>query len=94
MNPKDEISVTEKTSKKWRVFLDSKFNFQFIVNLSGTPHMGNNYDSDIIYKYNIMDAMTGEKSGNFVIKKISYVQKDTAINEREKFEIIYNNHLQ
>ena len=94
LNPTDGIGVTEKKQvKKWKEFLlDSKFNFQFIVNLSGTPYMGNNYASDVIYRYSIMDAMTGRKADNFVIKKINYVQKDTAINEQERFEIIYGNH--
>lgn len=95
MNPNDEVGVTEKKQvKKWKEFLqDPKFNFKFIVNLSGTPYLGNNYATDVIYRYNIMDAMTGKKAGNFVIKKINYVQKDTAINEQERFEIIYSNHI-
>lgn len=94
MNPKEEVGVSEKRQvKKWKEFLlDSKFNFKFIVNLSGTPYLGNNYATDVIYRYNIMDAMTGVKAGNFVIKKINYVHKDAAINEQERFEIIYNNH--
>ncbi len=94
MNPKEEVGVTEKKQvKKWKEFLqDPKFNFKYIVNLSGTLYLGNNYAADVIYRYNIIDAMRGKKAGNFVIKKINYVQKDTAINERERFEIIYNNH--
>jgi len=94
MNPKDEVGVTEKKQvKKWKEFLiEPKFNFRFIVNFSGTPYLGNNYATDVIYRYNIMDAMTGKKAGNFVIKKINYVQKDTAINEQERFEIILSNH--
>ena len=94
MNPKEEIGVTEKQHvKKWKEFLlDSKFDFQFIVNLSGTPYHGNIYATDVIYRYDLMDAMAGKNAGNFVIKKIDYVQKDTAINQQERFEIIYSNH--
>jgi len=96
MNPKEEVGTTEKTGmKKWKEFLiDPKYNFKYIVNFSGTPYIGNNYFADVIYRYNIMQAMEGQKAGNFVIKKINYVQKDTAINENERFQIIYKNHLE
>jgi len=95
MNPKEEVGTTEKTGmKKWKEFLiDPKYNFKYIVNFSGTPYIGNNYFTDVVYRYNIMQAMEGQKAGNFVIKKINYVQKDTAINENERFQIIYKNHL-
>ena len=94
MNPNEEVGSTErKYVKKWKEFLvDQKYEFRYIVNLSGTPYLGNNYSADVIYRYNIMDAMTGRKAGNFIIKKIDYVQKDFAINEIERFEIIYHNH--
>ena len=94
MNPKAESSRTDQAiMKEWKIFLqDQKYNFKYIVGLSGTPYIGNEYASDTIYRYNIMQAMEGDKAGNFVIKKINYVQKDEAINERERFEIIYMNH--
>jgi len=95
MNPKEEVGTAEKTRmKKWKEFLiDPKYNFKYIVNFSGTPYIGNNYFTDVIYRYNIMQAMEGQKAGTFVIKKVNYVQKDTAINENERFQIIYKNHL-
>jgi len=95
MNPKEEIGTTEKTGmKKWKEFLiDPKYNFKYIVNFSGTPYIGNNYFTDVVCRYNIMQAMEGRKAGTFVIKKVNYVQKDTAINENERFQIIYKNHL-
>jgi len=95
MNPKEEVGSTDKTNvKKWKEFLqDKKYDFKYIVNLSGTPYLGDRYATDVIYRYNIMDAMTGIKAGNFVIKKINYVQKDSAINEKERLEIIYHNHI-
>ncbi len=95
MNPKEEVGTTEKTGmKKWKEFLiDPKYNFKYIVNFSGTPYIGNNYFTDVVCRYNIMQAMEGQKAGAFVIKKVNYVQKDTAINENERFQIIYKNHL-
>jgi len=95
MNPKEEVATTEKTGmKKWKEFLiDPKYIFKYIVNFSGTPYIGNNYFTDVVYRYNIMQAMEGQRAGNFVIKKVDYVQKDEAIKESERLEIIYKNHL-
>lgn len=94
MNPRAERSTRDSTAmKEWKKFLqDEKYNFKYIVGFSGTPYMGNEYATDVVYRYNIMQAMEGDRAGNFVIKKIDYVQKDEAINERERFEIIYSNH--
>ena len=96
MNPTSEIGASDKQAmKEWKKFLqDKKYNFKYIVGFSGTPYMGNEYARDVVCRYNIMQAMEGDKAGNFVIKKIDYVQKDEAINDRERFEIIYNNHLE
>jgi len=94
MNLIEVASTSEKTSiKKWKEFLlDPQFNFKYIVNFTGTPYIGNNYFADVIYRYNIMEAMEGKKAGNFVIKKINYVEKEDAISEKERMEIIYQNH--
>lgn len=94
MNPRAETSTRDATAmKEWKKFLqDERYNFKYIVGFSGTPYMRNEYALDVIYRYNIMQAMEGDRAGNFVIKKIDYVQKDEAINERERFEIIYTNH--
>jgi type III restriction enzyme len=94
MNPKDEAGATDrKYVKKWKEFLaDDKYNFHYIVNLSGTPYLGNSYASDVIYRYNIMDALNGKKASKFVIKKINYVDRETAVPENERLEIIYQNH--
>lgn len=94
MNPKAEPSKKESEAmKEWKKFLrDPKYDFKYIVGFSGTPYLGNEYARDVVYRYNIMQAMEGDKAANFVIKKINYVQKDEAINEIERFEIIYHNH--
>ncbi len=94
MNPKVETSTTDsKAMKEWKKFLlDKKYAFKYIVGFSGTPYMGDEYATDVVYRYNIMQAMEGDKADNFVIKKIDYVQKDEAIDDRERFEIIYSNH--
>jgi len=94
MNPKLESTKTESAiMKKWKEFLDDKkYNFKYIVGFSGTPYLGNNYMSDVVYRYNIMQAMEGDLASNFVIKKVDYVQKEEAINNLERLKIIYKNH--
>jgi len=96
MNPKEETSSSNKEAmKEWKKFLqDEKYNFRYIVGFSGTPYFENVYASDVVCRYNIMQAMEGDKAGSFVIKKINYVQKDEAIDNRERFEIIRKNHLE
>jgi len=96
MNPKEETSSSDKEAmKEWKKFLqDGKYKFKYIVGFSGTPYFENVYSSDVVYRYNIMQAMEGDKAGSFVIKKINYVQKDEAIDDRERFEIIRKNHLE
>lgn len=94
MNPKAETNASDaEAMKEWKKFLrDKEYNFRYIVGLSGTPYLGDAYASDVVYRYNIMQSMEGVKAGNFVIKKIDYVQKDEAINDTERFEIVYENH--
>lgn len=96
MNPKEETSSSDKEAmKEWKKFLeDGKYNFRYIVGFSGTPYLENIYASDVVYRYNIMQAMEGDNAGSYVIKKINYVQKDEAIDDGERFEIIRKNHLE
>jgi len=96
MNPKEETSNLDKMAmKEWKKFLgDRKYNFRYIVGFTGTPYLENVYATDVIYRYNIMQAMEGDKAGRFMIKKINYVQKDEALDDRERFEIIRKNHME
>jgi type III restriction enzyme len=96
MNPREETSSSDKEAmKEWKKFLqDGKYNFRYIVGFSGTPYLENIYASDVVYRYNIMQAMEGDNAGSYVIKKINYVQKDEAIDDGERFEIIRKNHLE
>jgi len=62
------FSPTDNIIKKWLDFLkDDDFSFQFIVNLSGTPYIGDEYFYDILYRYPIRDAIE-----DGVIKKVDY----------------------
>lgn len=73
---------------EWKKFLDDpKYNFKFILNLSGTPYKGNNYFNDVVYRYSIRDAIIQK-----YVKDIDYLNKDEAKDWKEKWQAILNNH--
>lgn len=94
MNPEAELSKTATVAMlEWKKFLmDKRYNFKYIVGFTGTPYKGNEYARDVICRYSIMQAMEGDLAGNFVIKKIDYVQKAEARGWHQKMEEIYANH--
>jgi type III restriction enzyme len=76
--------------KKWKEFLlDKKYNFRYIVGDTGTAYIGNDYFTDVIYRYSLRQAIE-EKT----IKTIKYVAEDSPGGENEKFQKIYDNHLE
>jgi len=79
-----------RTLKKWKEFLlDPKYSFKFIVNLSGTCYIGNDYFSDVIHRFSLRDAIEAKFA-----KSISYVVEDSSSNQDEKFQKIYHNHME
>lgn len=89
MNPKVEVSTTDKIGmKKWKEFIvNPKFGFRYVVNSTGTPYIGNNYFTDVVYRYAILNAMEDRWT-----KKIKYVDEEEARNWQEKIQEIYDNH--
>jgi type III restriction enzyme len=82
------MSPSDTALKKWKEFLiEPKYGFRYIVNLSGTCYVGDEYFSDVIYRYSIRQAIEDR-----VVKTIRYVAEDTSSNEQEKFQKIYDNH--
>lgn len=94
MNPQEESSKTEaQAMKEWKKFLtDKKFNFKYIVGVTGTPYLANEYARDVVYRYSIMQAMEGDLAGNWVIKKVEYLKESSAKTWAHKLEEIYANH--
>src|SRR3990172_3288417 len=84
MNPSD------MALKKWKEFLlDPKYGFKYIVNLSGTCYIGNDYFTDVIHRFSLKDSIE-EK----FVKSIRYVAEDSSGSEDEKFQKIYENHIE
>lgn len=83
MNPSD------KALKRWKEFLlDPELGFKYIVNVSGTCYIGNDYFTDVIHRFSLRDAIEAK-----FVKSIRYVAEDSSESEDEKFQKIYDNHI-
>ncbi|MBU1131892.1 DEAD/DEAH box helicase family protein [Patescibacteria group bacterium] len=81
-------SSSEKDIRKWKAFLlSSDFNFKYILGLTGTAYINDEYFNDVIYRYSIREAVNDK-----VVKSVDYVSKDENIDKNEKFQKIYDNH--
>jgi len=79
-----------QTSKKWKAFLhDSDYGFRFVVGVSGTCYVGDDYFTDVVHRYSLRPAIE-EK----FVKKVEYVDElpAAAENPEEKWQLIYNRH--
>jgi type III restriction enzyme len=84
------MSPSDTALKKWKEFLlDPKYGFKFIVNVSGTCYIGDDYFTDVIHRFSLRDSIE-EK----FVKSIRYVAEDSSGNEDEKFQKIYDNHIE
>lgn len=86
-------SSSEKDIRKWKAFLLSPdFNFKYILGLTGTAYINDEYFNDVIYRYSIRQAVDDK-----VVKSVNYVAEDEVSSnpterKREKFQKIYDNH--
>jgi type III restriction enzyme len=84
------MSPSDAKLKKWKEFLlDPKYGFKFIVNVSGTCYIGDDYFTDVIHRFSLRDAIEAK-----FVKSIRYVAEDSSGNEDEKFQKIYDNHIE
>jgi len=58
-------------TRKWKEYLlDPDFDFRFIIGLSGTCYVGNDYFSDVIYRYSLRQAIEERYA-----KRVHYVEQ-------------------
>lgn len=88
-NPMSGNSEDSKYIKKWKDFLiNDGYGFKYLLGLTGTCYVDNEYFNDVIYRYSLKDAM---QAG--VVKMIYYTSKDEIQNESSiKLQKIYQNH--
>ena len=84
------MSPSDAALKKWKEFLlDPKYGFKFIVNVSGTCYIGDDYFTDVIHRFSLRDSIEAK-----FVKSIRYVAEDSSGSEDEKFQKIYDNHIE
>lgn len=67
------FSQPDKATKEWMKFLQSPdYWFQFIVNVTGTPYVENDYFPDVVSRYGLKQAIA-----DGVVKKPDYKVEDT-----------------
>ncbi len=75
---------------RWKEFLTNPdFAFKYIIGLSGTCYVGNEYFSDVIYRFSLREAMEQK-----FVKKVQYVAEmpQTRQLEEEKWQLVLNRH--
>lgn len=75
--------------KKWKEFLSNpEYGFKYIIGVSGTCYIGNDYFADVIYRYSLKQAI----EENYV-KRIDYIAEMPHGNDPdEKWQLIRNRH--
>ena len=75
-------------SKRWKEFLtDPSFGFQRIIGVSGTCYVGQEYFSDVIYRYSLRQAIEQR-----FVKKIWYVDDGPRLSGDKKWKLILKKH--
>ncbi len=75
--------------KKWKEFLaDKGYGFHYVLGVSGTCYVGNDYFADVIYRYSLLAAQEER-----YVKRVDYVadMPETA-DPDEKWQLIRNRH--
>lgn len=81
-------SKADAAVKKWYGFItNEEYGFQYLLGLSGTPYIGDEYFHDVIYRYSIRQAMEGG-----IVKKIDYKVEEESTRDKG-FDETYQNHL-
>lgn len=76
--------------KKWKDFLlSSDYKFKHMIGFTGTAYIEDEYFNDVICRYSLRQAVDDR-----VVKMVDYVSKDESIGDPEKFQKIYDNHVE
>ncbi len=77
------------TVKKWKEFLlNPEYGFLYVVGVSGTCYVSDEYFSDVVSRYSLRQAIEER-----FVKKVEYVaEMPRTDNPDEKWQLIYNRH--
>lgn len=82
-------SDSPTTTKRWKEFLlDSEFGFRYVLGVSGTCYVADDYFSDVVYRYSLRQAIEDR-----FVKSVEYVAEmpDTD-HADEKWQLVYSRH--
>ncbi|MBT9132628.1 MAG: hypothetical protein DDT32_01441 [Syntrophomonadaceae bacterium] len=76
-------------TKRWKEFLmNPEYGFRYIIGVSGTCYVGDQYFADVIYRYSLRQAM----EENYA-KKVEYIAEMPKTGDPdEKWQLIWNRH--
>lgn len=81
-------SGADADTKKWYDFLTNpEYGFCYLLGVTGTPYIENEYFHDVIYRYSLRQAMD-----DGIVKKIDY-KKEEEYTKDKGFSETYANHL-
>jgi len=85
----NELAKSEIKIKRWKEFLlDPVYGFRYVVGVSGTCYIGDDYFADVIYRYSLRQAMEENR-----VKKVDYVAEMPQTGDPdEKWQLISNRH--
>lgn len=74
---------------RWKEFLlDPQYGFRYVVGVSGTCYVGNDYFADVVYRYSLRQAIEER-----FVKSVEYVAEMPTTNDPdEKWQLIWNRH--
>lgn len=76
-------------TKRWKEFLlNSEYNFRFVVGVSGTCYVADEYFADVVSCYSLRKAIEQR-----FVKKVEYVaEMPSTDSSEEKWQLVYNRH--
>jgi type III restriction enzyme len=80
---------TGSEAGKWKGFLQSsEYGFRYVLGVSGTCYVGNDYFSDVVFRYSLRQAIEER-----FIKKVEYVAEMPATHgEEDRWQLIWQRH--
>ncbi len=85
----NKSSDGDSSIKKWKEFLlNDKYAFKYLLGLTGTAYVEDDYFPDVLYRYSLRQAIEDR-----IVKNIDYVKEDESKGDHEKFQKIYQNHI-
>lgn len=79
------VNESAAKTKRWKEFLlNPDYGFHYVLGVTGTPYVGDEYFSDVIYRYSLRQAMEDR-----FVKRVEYVAEMPQTREpEEKWQLI------